>query len=145
MNQVCLIGRLTTKPELKQTSNGIATTRFNLAVNRVYSGEQKQTDFIPVQVWRKQAENVCRYLDKGNRVSIEGRIQVDSYTDKENNKRNLTYVVADNVEFLENKKSGQVTGQVTGQQSGTQTPQSDTEQVDIYSEFGDEIDDNYLD
>ena len=121
MNRVCLIGRLTAKPELKQTANGIATTRFNLAVNRTY--DNTQTDFIPVQVWRKQAENICRYLDKGNRVSIEGRIQVDSYTDKEGNKRNLTYVVADNVEFIESKPK-------------------DTKQVDIYSEFGAEIEDN---
>ena len=121
MNRVCLVGRITVKPELKQTTNGIATTRFNLAVNRTY--DNKQTDFIPVQVWRKQAENICRYLDKGNRVSIEGRIQVDSYTDKEGNKRNLTYVVADNVEFIESKPK-------------------DIKQVDIYSEFGSEIEDN---
>lgn len=133
INNVCLIGRLATKPELRQTSNGIATTRFNLAVNRAYSGEKKQTDFIPIQVWRKQAENVCHYLSKGSQVSIEGRIQVDSYTDKQGNQRTLFNVVADNVHFLESKPKPK--------------EQPKEELVDIYAEFGENIveEDNFLD
>lgn len=144
MNRVCLVGRITVKPELKQTTSGIATTKFNIAVNRQYTGNdgQRNADFIPIRVWRKQAENICKYLDKGSQVSVEGRLQSGSYQDKNGNKVYFLEVVADNVQFLENKKSGQISGQV----SDTQTPQSDTE--DPFADFAEEIsieDDNYLD
>ena len=80
MNRVLIIGRITKKPELSYTTTDIAFTRFNVAVNRLYDNENK-ADFIPIQVWRKQAENVCKYLDKGALVSIEGRLQTDNDTD----------------------------------------------------------------
>lgn len=150
INQVCLVGRLTAKPVLRQTTNGIATTSITVAVNRNYTDAngQRQTDFIPVKVWRKHAENICNYLDKGSQVSVEGRLQVDSYTDKQGNKRNLTYVLANNVYFLDSKNAQKnqniVQNGVKKEQERTIIVQND-EQVDIYSEFGDEIDDNYLD
>ena len=63
MNRVELIGRLTRDPELRYTSNNIATTRFSLAVNRPFQGQngEQGTDFINIVVWRKQAENVKKY------------------------------------------------------------------------------------
>jgi single-strand DNA-binding protein len=107
MNKVCLIGRLTTKPELRYTTTNIATTRFSVAINRQFKdtdGERK-ADFIPVQCWRKQAENVCNYLNKGSLVSIEGRIQTEKYMDKDGNNHYAWVVVADNVTFLESKNA----------------------------------------
>ena len=64
MNRVCLIGRLTTKPELRTVGNGLSTTRFTLAVNRNFSNAngEREADFISVVAWRKQAENICQYL-----------------------------------------------------------------------------------
>lgn len=105
MNRVCLIGRLTAKPELRTTSNSLSTTRFTLAVNRNFSNAQgeREADFINVVAWRKQAENICQYLDKGSLVSVEGRIQTGSFDDKDGNKRYTTDVVADQVNFLESK------------------------------------------
>jgi single-strand DNA-binding protein len=106
MNRVNLIGRITNKPELRYTTNEIAFTRFNLAINQGY-GDNKKTDFIPIIVWKKQAENVCNYLDKGSLIAVEGRIQTGVYEDKEGNKKTTFDVVAESVEFLESKKDGQ--------------------------------------
>jgi single-strand DNA-binding protein len=106
MNRVNLIGRITNTPELRYTINEIAFTRFNIAINQGY-GDNKKTDFIPIIVWRKQAENVCNYLDKGSLIAVEGRLQTGVYEDKEGNKKTTFDVVAESVEFLESKKDGQ--------------------------------------
>ena len=100
MNRVMLIGRLTAKPELRYTGSNVPYARFSLAVNRPFSNQngERETDFINVIIWRKQAENVCNFLDKGSLVSVEGRIQTGSFNDKDGNKRYTTDVVADNVE-----------------------------------------------
>ena len=105
MNRVCLIGRLTSKPELRYTTSNIACTNITVAIDRNY-GEEKKTDFINVVVWRKQAENVCKYLDKGSLVSVEGRLQQNSYEDRDGNRRYKLDVVADNIQFLNTKQKG---------------------------------------
>lgn len=105
MNRVELVGRLTGKPELRYTNSQIPFARFSVAVNRTFSNAQgqREADFINVVVWRKQAENVCNFLDKGSLVSVEGRIQTGSYDDKDGNKRYTMEVVGDAVQFLETK------------------------------------------
>lgn len=105
MNRVCLIGRLTSKPELRYTTSNIACTNITVATDRTF-GEDKKADFINVVVWRKQAENVCKYLDKGSLVSVEGRLQTNNYEDKDGNRRYKLDVVADNVQFLNTKQKG---------------------------------------
>ena len=102
MNRVCLIGRLTSKPELRYTTSNIACTNITIAIDRNY-GEEKKADFINIVVWRKQAENVCKYLDKGSLVSVEGRLQQNSYEDRDGNRRYKLDVVADNIQFLNTK------------------------------------------
>ena len=69
-----LIGRLTAKPELRYTGSNLPFARFSVAVNRTFNNAQgqRETDFINVVVWRKQAENVCNFLNKGSLVSVEG-------------------------------------------------------------------------
>ena len=73
MNTVCLVGRITSKPELKYNSSNIPYTRFSIAVDRAFKSAngEKQTDFINIVVWRKQAENICQYLDKGSLIGLE--------------------------------------------------------------------------
>ena len=102
MNRVELIGRLTRDPELRYTSSNIATARFTLAVNRPFQSQNGEngTDFINIVVWRKQAENVKKYVSKGSLVSVEGRIQTGSY-EKDGQRIYTTDVVADSVQFLE--------------------------------------------
>jgi len=103
MNTVILIGRLTRDPELRYTNSGHAVANFTLAVDRPFSKE-KETDFIPIIVWQKQAEICAEYLLKGSQVAVEGRLQVRGYEDKQGNKRSATEVVASSVQFLDTRK-----------------------------------------
>ena len=107
MNKVFLIGRLTRDPELRYTGSNTAVASFTVAVNRTFTNQngEREADFINVVVWRKQAENVKNYLSQGSQVAIDGRIQTRNYDDKDGNKRYVTEVVADNVEFLGSKNS----------------------------------------
>jgi len=107
MNKVFLIGRLTRDPELRYTGSNTAVASFSIAVNRNFANAQgeREADFINIVVWRKQAENVKNYLTQGSQVAIDGRIQTRSYDDKDGQKRYVTEVVADNVEFLGSKNS----------------------------------------
>ena len=104
MNNVVLVGRLTRDPELRTTPNGIATCQISIAVNGLpnQNGE-RTTDFITVQVWRRQAENVSKYCTKGSQVGIVGRIHTRSYDANDGTKRYVTEVVAEEVEFLSTK------------------------------------------
>ena len=106
MNQVILIGRLTKKAELRYTQSNIAVGVTTIAVNRPRQKDKEQeADFINIKVWGKQAENMQKYLDKGSLISIEGRIQTGSYTNQNGEKRYITEVVAENVEFLGGSKT----------------------------------------
>ena len=152
MNRVCLIGRLTAKPELRTTSGNISTTRFTLAVNRNFSNAngEREADFISIVAWRKQAENICQYLDKGSLVSVEGRIQTGSFDDKDGNKRYTTDVVADQVNFLESKAQRSASSQnsdVTPYDYQTTSSNDVNVDNDPFADFGDSvsIDDNFLD
>ena len=107
MNKVFLIGNLTRDPEMSETSSGIPFCRLGIAVNRPYSGSdgERATDFFNVTVWRTQAENCGRYLKKGSKVSVVGSLQNRSYEDKDGIKRNVTDIVASEVEFLSSKSA----------------------------------------
>ena len=107
MNKVFLIGRLTRDPELRYTGSNIPVATFSLAVNRNFSNQagEREADFINIVVWRKQAENVKNYLTQGSQVAIDGRLQTRTYDGQDGQKRYITEVVADNVEFLGSKNS----------------------------------------
>ena len=146
MNRVCLVGRLTAKPELKYTSANVPVTRFSLAVNRNFKNEQggRDADFINILAWRKQAELICNYFDKGSQIGLEGRIQTGSYDDKDGNKRYTTEVVVDQIHFIDSKSNGSAA-------SVTPYDYQDDNTVDVsndpFADFGDSvsIDDNFLD
>ena len=106
MNKVMLIGRLTAKPELRYTPSNVPYSRFSLAVNRPFNSQQGErgTDFINIVIWRKQAENVCNFLDKGSLVSVEGRIQTRTYDAQDGTKRYATDVIAENIELLGSRR-----------------------------------------
>ncbi|MEI7885275.1 MAG: single-stranded DNA-binding protein [Clostridia bacterium] len=105
LNKIILIGRLTRDPELRYTSSGLAVANFTVAVDRPYKNQQgeKETDFIRVVVWRKQAENVANYLSKGRLVAVEGSLQIRNYEGQDGGKKQSTEVLADSVQFLESK------------------------------------------
>lgn len=105
LNKVILAGRLTADPELKTTPNGISVCSFSVAVDRRYSKDKKQTDFINVVAWRSTAEFITKYFSKGNSICVCGSIQTRNYTDKNGNKRTAVEVVAEEATFCEGKKN----------------------------------------
>lgn len=112
LNQVILIGRLTHDPELRYTAgSGIPLATFDLAVNRISSNQQgeRETDFIRIVTWRKQAENCANYLKKGSLAAVSGRLQIRSYEDNEGIKKKIAEVVAFNVQFLERPRDSEET------------------------------------
>ena len=151
MNRVTLVGRLTAKPELRYTASNTAYTRFTVAVNRNFANSdgKREADFIGVVAWRKQAETVAKYFDKGSLIGIEGRLQTGSYDDKDGNKRYSMDVVLDNFEFLESKNSrANQTDNVTEADSPYNYQDEPVNvEDDPFAEFGDSvsIDDNFLD
>ena len=142
MNRVALIGRLTKDPELRYTSSNIASCSFTIAVNRTFTNQdgEREADFIPVVVWRKQAENVKNYTKKGDLVAVEGRIQTRSYTAQDNTKRYVTEVVADSVQFL-TPKGGQSNAQSDASYDYSQPEPAPSMDIpeDPYADFGTNI------
>ena len=106
-NRVVLIGRLTKDPELRYSNSNIPMLYFSVAVNRTFTDQngQRQADFINCVAFRKQAENMARFLGRGSQVAVEGRIQTRNYQGKDGNTVYVTEVVAESVQFLESKNS----------------------------------------
>ncbi len=144
MNKVMLIGRVTRDPELRYTASNIPSTRFTLAVNRTFQNQNGETeaDFINVVVWRKQAENVKKYVSKGSLIAVEGRIQTGSY-ERDGQRVYTTDVVADNVQFLESKSQSQnrVNDNVTPADFAFDNNSASTTDMseEVFSDFGDSI------
>lgn len=110
MNKVILMGRLTADPEVSyaQTQNNMAVARYTLAVDRRIKRENEATaDFIRCVTFGKNAEFAEKYLRKGTKIAINGRIQTGSYTNKDNQKVFTTDVIVDEQEFAESKKETQ--------------------------------------
>lgn len=111
LNKVMLIGNLTRDPELRYTPSGKAVTDISLAINRVWNNEQGQkqedTIFVDVTLWGRQAELAQQYLSKGRCAYIEGRLQMDTWDDKETGKkRSKLKVVGDQLQFMPDGKGG---------------------------------------
>lgn len=105
MNRVALIGRLTKDIELRHTQNGKAVGTFTLAVDRLPDKNgNKQADFINVIMWGSMAENANKYVFKGSLVAVEGRIGTRSYDSQNGQKKYVTEVVCERIQFLNSKK-----------------------------------------
>lgn len=125
INSVTLVGRLTKDPELKYTQNGVAVTRFTLAVNRTFSNQngEREADFPNVVAYRKAAENSANYLKKGSLAGVVGRINTYSFDGQDGNRVFITEVVADTVQFLEPRSATEAR---ENQNSGHQGNQAGT-------------------
>ena len=94
MNLVTLIGRLTADPELKFFSSGTAISKGTIAIDRSYKKDnQTETDFIPVEVWGKQAEYFATCFQKGYLIAVSGSLHIDRYVDSDGNNRNFAKIV----------------------------------------------------
>ena len=125
LNHVALIGNLTRDPDLRYTPKGSAVCDLGIAVNRTYKAEsgekQQETTFIDIVVWAQLAEIVANALSKGSQIFVEGRLQMDTWDDKETGqKRTKIRVVADNVQFLDRKQADD--GEQQQQPRQTQAP-----------------------
>lgn len=150
MNKVILLGRMTAKPELKSTGSNVPFVRFSVAVNRPFSNQdgQREADFINVIAWRKQAETICNFFDKGNQIAIEGRIQTGSYDDKDGNKKYTTDVVLDQFHFVESKGQRANSSNEVSPYDYQNAPANNVNvENDPFADFGDSvsIDDDFLD
>ena len=103
MQKVFFVGNLTRDPELNYTQDGIAKCNFTVAVNRRSSKGEQEADFFRVTAWRGSGENCAKFLSKGKKVSVVGRVSVSAYLDKEGKPRASLEVQADDVEFLSPK------------------------------------------
>ena len=111
MNKVILMGRLTRDPDMRGEGTGLVA-RYTLAVDRRFSrNEENNTDFINIVVFAKGAEFAEKYLKKGTKVVVTGRIQTGSYTNKDGQKVYTTEVVAEDQEFAESKNAAGAGGQ----------------------------------
>lgn len=106
MNTVNLLGRLTKDIDFRYMPNGKGVANFTLAVNRPFKNAngEIEADFIPVILFGKAAELAAKYVHKGQRLLVEGRLQVRSYDAKDGSKRYVTEVVGNNIEFIEKKE-----------------------------------------
>ena len=153
MNKVVLVGRLTAKPELRYTASNTAYTRFSVAVNRPFANAdgKRDADFINVVAWRKQAETISKFFDKGNLIALEGRLQTGSYDDKDGNKRYTVDVALDNFEFVESKNARAASSETSNYEPTPYDFEGNSGagvnvESDPFAEFGDSvsIDDNFL-
>lgn len=137
MNSVELIGRLTKKPELAYNQNGNSYCRLTLAVNRPKKEDGTQdADFISCVAWKNTADTICKYLNKGSLIGLEGRIQTGSYDREDGTKVYTTDVLVSRIHFLESK--------------GDKRPEPEEPaevEKDPFAELGTQVslDDNFLD
>ncbi len=107
MNSITLTGRLVRDPELRQTQSGVSVCNFTIAVDRSYSKEEKQTDFMDCVAWRGIGEFVSKYFQKGKMIAVRGEMQSRKYVDKNGNNRVAWEVMVDRAEFCGSKQDNQ--------------------------------------
>lgn len=141
MNSVNLIGRLSNSPEIRHTTNNQVVCRFTLAVTRRFKNPagDYEADFINCVAFGKTAELIGNYVEKGQQLAVEGRIQTGSYTAGDGSKRYTTDVVVENITFINSK------GAKKERESSKE--EQTTEPTDPFADFGEQvsIDDNFLD
>ncbi len=142
MNKVILIGRLTRDPEVRyaQNENGTVIARYSLAVDRRFKRDgEPDADFIGCVVFGKGAEFAEKYLQKGIKIAITGRIQTGSYTDRETGKKVYTTdVIVEEQEFAESKAASQRNGG-SNQNAGSNNPTSGDGFMNIPDDMEDEL------
>ena len=146
MNKAFLIGRLTRDPELRYSSSNAAIVNFSIAIDRQYTNNQgqRETDFINIVAFQKQAENIKKYVTKGSLVAVDGRIQTRNYEDKDGKRVYVTEVVADRVQFLDSRNAGNSvvseSQDVTPADFQNNSPISETNvSDDVFADFGSSI------
>lgn len=137
MNKVCILGRVTSDPELRRTQSGTATCRFTVAVDRKFADKntgKREADFISCLAFKQSAEFVSKYFSKGKKIAVEGSLRTGSYDDKKHPdvKHYTTDVIVDSVDFCGDKAQQTSPAQAMvsqAQAAGVQTDLSDYEEI----------------
>ena len=132
MNRATLIGRITKDIELRYTSNGVAFTSIQVAINngKDKEGNDRPADFVSVRVWDKMAENLEKYQGKGSKILVEGPIKNDSYTSDDGTVKYVTYVRATKIMFLDSASSRKNTAEMTYTSTSNDLSPADFEQTE---------------
>ena len=128
-NNFFFIGRLTKSPELRYTSSNKAVTQIDLAVQ---NGKDDVT-FVPITLFEKMAENVCKYCEKGDLIGFQGSVKNHNWEDNKGNKHYDYTFLANRMSFLQTKTNNQV------EQKKSETPEKKSTDEQIYADFGDAI------
>lgn len=141
LNKVIIMGRLVRDPEVRYGNKEIAIARFNLAVDRKFSKE-KASDFPSIIAFGKQAEFVERWLKKGTKVGVVGRLQTGSYTNKDGIKVYTTDIIVEEIEFCESKGAAKQTDDTVPvyTEADTQPPKNNVTQMPEWMKVADGID-----
>lgn len=144
VNKVILIGNLGRDPEVRHLENGAVVANFPLATSEVYtdrsSGEKKEvTDWHDIVVWRGLAEVAEKYLKKGYKVYVEGKLKKRSWQDKEGNTRYTTEIIADELSILSRPEGGERTQETNAPYSGQGTPTPPSRIDDLLNDSKDDL------
>lgn len=120
------IGNITRNLELKYTTTNKAILETNIAIKRGFTDE---TDFINIQVWGKQAENLAKYCGKGSKIAIDGELRIDSFDGRDGKKVYKTYILVGSVEFLDTKKK----------ENKVEEKQEAVDNSDVFQDFANEV------
>lgn len=130
MNRVVLIGRIGKDPELRKTASGTSVVGVSLATTESFKGKdgnrQDKTDWHNLQIWGKSAETFEKWVKKGDRICVEGRVSYRQWDDRDGNKRSQTDIVVEKFEFLQDKKNDSG----NGGRNNSAPPQRDQRQPD---------------
>ena len=123
LNKVILGGQVASEPEQKQTPSGVAVVTYSMAVGRRFApeGQERETDFFRVTAWQSTADFIARYFHKGDAICITGRIQNRSWTDQSGQKHYITEIIAEEANFVENKRD-RPEGQAPASGTSAMTP-----------------------
>jgi len=139
LNKVMLIGHLGKDPDFNVTPDGTPVAKFSLAVNRyskTSSGEKKEeTDWFNIVAWRQLAEICEKYLHKGSKVYIEGRLQIRKYTDKDGIQRTVVEVVASDMKMLDSKAASGGSSSYAASTSGSSSGYGTNAPTDDFDPF----------
>ena len=121
LNHIVMMGRLVADPELRYTQSSIPVTSFRIAVDRNYADQEGEvkTDFFDVTAWRGTAEIVCKYFTKGRMIAIDGRLETQSWVDRDNHNRVSVGIVAESVFFADSKREERTEEEKPAKDKGT--------------------------